>query len=98
MSSAWGFLPWASAGLASIEASAAALGWRQIGNVHSVLLDGAWLPLIKADGRPTEPLPSEDGCNCVWYRRQGPNSLWNDDDTAHGGVGNINCLQLDMAF
>ena len=98
MSSAWGFLPWASAGLASIDASAAALGWRQTGNAYSVFLDGAWLPVIKADGRPTEPLPSEDGCNCVWYGRQGANSLWNDDETAHAGVGDINRLQLDMAF
>ena len=74
--------------------------WRQNGNVYSVLLDGAWLPVIKADGRPIEPLPSEDGCDYVWYRRQGQNSLWNDDETAHAGVGSINwyCLQLNMAF
>jgi hypothetical protein len=98
MSPPWGFLLWASAGLASIDASAAALGWRHTGNAYSVFLDGAWLPVIKADGRPTEPLPSEDGCNCVWYGRQGANSLWNDDETAHAGLGDINRLQLDMAF
>ena len=97
MSPPWGFLPWTSAGLASIDASAAALGWRQTGNA-SVFPDGAWLPLIKAHGRPTEPLPSEDSHNCVWYRRQGANSLLNDHETAHAGVGDINCLQLDMAF
>jgi hypothetical protein len=75
--------------------------WREEGGVYSVLLDGAWNPVVYSyQGEPIKPLPSTDGCDYVWYRRQGSNAFWNDDDTAHVGLGQIHffCLQLSMAF
>jgi hypothetical protein len=75
--------------------------WREEGGVYSVLLDGAWHPVLySVAGEPIKPLPSTDGCDYVWYRRQGENTFWNDDETAHVGLGEIHffCLQLSMAF
>jgi hypothetical protein len=75
--------------------------WREEGGVYSVLLDGAWHQVLySVAGEPIKPLPSTDGCDYVWYRRQGANTYWNDDETAHAGLGEIHffCLQLSMAF
>jgi hypothetical protein len=75
--------------------------WREDGGVYFVLLDGAWHPVLySSQGEPIKPLPSTDGCDYVWYRRQGENAYWNDDETAHAGLGEIRffCLQLSMAF
>ena len=75
--------------------------WREDGGVYFVLLDGAWHPVVYSyHGDPIKPLPSTDGCDYVWYRRQGGNGYWNDDESAHAGGGEIHffCLQLSMAF
>lgn len=75
--------------------------WREEGGVYSVLLDGAWHQVLySVAGEPIKPLPSTDGCDYVWYRRQGSNTFWNDDETAHAGLGEIHffCLQLSYAF
>jgi hypothetical protein len=74
--------------------------WRQDGNVYFVMIDGQWNPVVKYDGSPMEPLPSTDGCDYVWFRRQSVDGRFHDDETAHVGVGHIAfyCLQLAMAF
>jgi hypothetical protein len=74
--------------------------WKQDGNVYLVLIDSKWEPVVGYDNKPIEPLPSTDGCDYVWFRRQGENGYWNDDETAHAGSGVIHffCLQLNMAF
>lgn len=75
--------------------------WREDGGVYSVLLDGKWeAVLYSSHGEPIKPLPSTDGCDYVWYRRQGADTYWTGDETAHLGSGVIHffCLQLSMAF
>ena len=74
--------------------------WKQDGNVYLVLLDGKWEPVVGHDGELIQPLPSTDGCDYVWYRRQSDDGLWHDNESAHMGAGVIHffCLQLNMAF
>lgn len=75
--------------------------WKQDGRIYFVMLDGKWEPVVDGhSNHPIEPLPSTDGCDYVWFRRQGENGYWNDDETAHSGAGAIHffCLQLNMAF
>jgi hypothetical protein len=74
--------------------------WKRDGNIYFVMLDGKWEPVVGYDSKPIEPLPSTDGCDYVWYRRQGSNGYWNADETAHAGSGVLHffCIQLSMAF
>ena len=73
--------------------------WKQDGNVYFVLLDGKWEPVVDYHGNAIQPLPSEDGCDYVWYRRRGPDGMFHEEE-AHSGSDKIAfyCLQLNMAF
>lgn len=73
---------------------------------YEVFIDGDWRPVVEKswmpDGKlgnpkPIRALPSEDGCEWVWYRRVNTQTGLAQD---HYGDGPFNfyCLQLNMSF
>jgi len=73
---------------------------------YEVLIDGAWRPVVHTQPIPgsqvrvvekIKALPSDDGCEWVWYRRKDTKAgLW----LSRFGDGpyNFYCLQLNMGF
>lgn len=75
--------------------------WKQDGRVYFVLIDDEWRPVVSPrDDSPIEPIPSTDGCDYVWFRRQSADTIYHDDERAHTATGQFHfyCLQLNMAF
>jgi hypothetical protein len=72
---------------------------------YEVLIDGAWIPVVHKEwiapgilgkAEKVRALPSDDGCDWVWYRRRGADGFMTS--RLDPGEFNFYCLQISMNF
>jgi hypothetical protein len=73
---------------------------RQDGDgVWHIVVDGMDFPIVHSQGPAIQPLPSTDGCNWVWYRRNDPKTgTWPPDGSGTGSDLHFYCLRLVFSF
>lgn len=64
-----------------------------------VIFDDGDRKVVDGDGRSIQPLPSTDGCNWVWYRRDDPRTgMWPADGSGTGSLIRFYCLQIVLGL